>query len=542
MDTIFYNGRIYTVDDSIPQAEGVAIKDGIITCVGNNEDVLSLQSPETQLIDLDGALMLPGFCDSHMHLLSYGYSLEKVNLYSARCMDDLISLGKKFLTEHPYLSWLQGRGWNTDNWDDTRFPNRYDLDKITTDIPMYYTRACGHIIAVNSKALEIMGITRNTPQVSNGRIEFDNDGEPLGIFSEAARDLVYNALPSLTVEDIQRMLVAGALDALKYGITSIHSDDFEAIAPGEYKKVIDAYQNLVENNSLPVRVFEQCLLPTMPLLEKFLSEGYHNSEGTPMFKIGSLKLMSDGSLGGKTAYLRKPYTNDPSTKGISVFTQDEINKLVETAHRKGFMSSIHCIGDGAMEMSLNAIEKAKINYPRADMRHSLIHCQITDIETLFRYRDLNVVAHIQPAFIDSDMHIVRDYVGKERESTSYAWKTMVDLGIPVAAGSDSPVISFNVMEGIYSAVTRKDLKGYPEGGWLPGQKLTIEEAIYAYTMGGAYASYEEDVKGSIRNGKYADLVVLDKNIFEIPEDEIKEVSVTMTVLDGKIVYQSELIL
>lgn len=537
MDTIFYNGKIYTVDGSIPFAEAVAIKDGIIIRVGNNEEVLSLQNQKTHLVDLEGALMLPGFCDSHMHLLSYGYSLQKVNLNSAKCMDDLIRLGKEFLVEHPYLSWLQGRGWSTDGWEDPRIPNRYDLDKITTDIPMSYTRACGHIIVVNSKALEVMGITHSTPPVPGGHIELDDDGEPLGIFSEAARDLVYNALPRLTVEDIQCMLVAGAQNALKHGITSIHTDDFEAIAPGEYQKVIDAYRGLEEKNSLPVRIYQQCLLPTISLLKKFLSEGHYTNEGTPMFKIGTLKLLLDGSLGGRTAYLKQPYTNDPSTRGIATLTQDELNQLVETAHSAGLMSSIHCIGDGAMNMSLNAIEWAQTRYPRADMRHSLIHCQITDMELLRRFRDLNVLAHIQPAFIDTDMHIVKEYVGEDRENTSYAWKTMKNLGIPVAAGSDSPVIDFNVMHGIYCAVTRKDLSGYPEGGWLPQQKLTVEEAVYAYTMGGAYASYEENFKGSIRNGKYADLVVLDRNIFEIPQDEIKEVNVIITVLDGKIVYQ-----
>lgn len=537
MDTIIYNGTIHTMEASLPVAEAVAIKDGIIVRVGTNEDIVKLKKEKTKLIDLQGKAVLPSFCDSHMHLLSYGYSLEKVNLYSAKCMEDLIRLGKEFLAAHPNLTWLQGRGWNTDDWEDSRFPNRYDLDKITTDIPMFYTRACAHVISVNSKALEVMGVTRNTQQIDGGTIHFDEDGEPLGIFMEAARDLVYNALPKLTVEDIKRMITAGAKDALEYGITSIQSDDFEAIAAGEYQKVLDAYTQLDEDGKLPVRVFEQCLLASTDLLDKFLAEGHHTNEGTPMFRVGTLKIITDGSLGGRSAYLNAPYQNDPSTYGIATLTQNELDELVITAQKHGLMASLHCIGDGAMRMDLDAIEKAQLLYPRADFRHALIHCQITDEALLKRCKDLNVVCHVQPAFIDTDMYIVRECVGETLESTSYAWKTMKEMGIPVAGGSDCPVINFNVMEGIYCAVTRKDLRGNPPEGWLPHQKMSVYDAVYAYTMGGAYASYDEGKKGSIKNGKYADMVILEKDIFAIPEDEIKDVRVLTTILNGKVVFQ-----
>ena len=539
MDSIFYNGRIYTMDEAIPQAQAVAVKNGIIMRVGSDDEILKLRSDDTVMYDLHGQTMLPGFSDSHMHLLSYGYSLEKVNLYSARSMDDLIRLGKDFLRDHPGLTWLQGRGWNTDDWEDTRYPNRYDLDKITTEIPMFYTRSCAHIISVNSKALEVMGVDRKTQQIPGGHITFDEEGEPLGIFAEAARDLVYDALPKLQVSDIKRLIVNGARNALACGITSIHTDDFEAISAGEYQKVLDAYHQLEAEGNLPVRIYEQCLLASEPLLRRFLEEGHHTGEGSPMFRIGSLKLLTDGSLGGKTAFLRRPYHNDPSTCGIATFTQSELDDLVLMAQEKGLVSSPHNIGDGAMEMNLNAIENAQLKAPRADMRHSLIHCQITDPEIIKRCRDLNVIMHVQPAFIDTDMHIAGDYVGADLEQTSYAWKTMLDTGLHIAFGSDAPVISFNVMEGIYCAVTRKDLKGRPEGGWLPEQKISVYDAVYAYTMGGAYASYDEGKKGSIRNGKYADMVILDRDIFNIPEDEIKDIKVQATILNGSIVYEAE---
>ena len=536
MDTIFYNGKIYTMEKGWGVQSAVAVQDGIIQRVGQDEEILALKTSETECIDLKGKTMLPGFTDSHMHLLSYGYSLEKVNFYSARSVDDLVELAKAFLAERPYLTWLQGRGWNQEYWTEVRFPNRYDLDRISCDIPMSFTRACGHIIVCNSKALEVMGVTKDTPDPFGGQIDRDENGEPLGIFREAARDIVYNALPDLQVEDIKRMLKNGMDGLVKAGITEVQTDDFEALPPGQYQKVLDAYHQLEEEGGLKVRVFEQCLLASQDLLEKFLSEGHTTGEGTPMFRVGPLKLMADGSLGGRTAYLARPYADDPSTEGIPVFTQEQLDKLVLTAQKAGMMSAVHCIGCGAAEMTMHAIEAAQLACPKPDLRHAIVHCQITDRPLLEKFAKLNVVAHIQPAFVDDDIPIVEARVGKELTQTSYNWKTLQDMGVCIAGGSDSPVIDFSVMNGIYCAVTRQRLNGEPEGGWLPDQKLTAEEAVQAYTVGGAYASYDERVRGTIRNGKYADLVVLDQDIFQIPSEEIKDVKVDMTVLNGKTVY------
>ncbi|MBP5750785.1 MAG: amidohydrolase [Firmicutes bacterium] len=537
MDTIFYNGRVYTMEPGWAPQSAVAVQDGVIQRVGSDEEVLALKTEQTVLVDLKGKTMLPGFTDSHMHLLSYGYSLEKVNFYSARSVDGLVAFAQDFLAERPYLTWLQGRGWNQEYWPENRFPTRYDLDRISTDIPMSFTRACGHIIAVNSKALEVMGITKETEDPFGGQIDRDENGEPLGIFREAARDYVYNALPDLTVDDVSRMLKNGMNELVKAGITEVQTDDFEALPPGQYQKVLDAYRQLEESGELKVRVFEQCLLASQDLLEQFLAEGHFTGEGSPMFRVGPLKLMADGSLGGRTAYLARPYADDPSTEGIPVFTQEQLDKLILTAQRGGMMAAVHCIGCGAADMTMEAIEKAQLACPRPDVRHAIVHCQITDEKLLGKFAKLNVVAHIQPAFVDDDIPIVEARVGKDLTKTSYNWKTLQDTGVHIAGGSDSPVIDFSVMNGIYCAVTRKRLNGEPEGGWLPDQKLTAEEAVRAYTMGGAYASYDERVRGTIRNGKYADLVVLDRDLFKVPEDEIKDIRVDMTVLNGQIVFE-----
>ena len=539
MDTIFYNGRIYTMEPGWAPQSAVAVQDGIIQRVGSDEEILALRTEGTELIDLQGKTMLPGFTDSHMHLLSYGYSLEKVNFYSAKCIDDLVLLAKDFLAKRPYLTWLQGRVWNQEYWPENRFPTRYDLDRISTDIPMSFTRACGHIIVVNSKALEVMGVTKDTPDPFGGQIDRDENGEPLGIFREAARDTVYNALPDLTVEDVKRMLKNGMDELVKAGITEVQTDDFEALPPGQYQKVLDAYHQLENEGALRVRIFEQCLLASQDLLEQFLAEGHHTGEGSPMFRVGPLKLMADGSLGGRTAYLARSYADDPSTEGIPVFTQEQIDKLILTAQQGGMMAAVHCIGCGAAEMTMEAFEKAQLACPGPDVRHAIVHCQITDKDLLEKFAKLNIVAHIQPAFIDDDIPIVEARVGKELSQTSYNWKTLQDSGVHIAGGSDSPVIDFSVMNGIYCAVTRKRLNGEPEGGWLPEQKLTVEEAVCLYTAGGAYASYDERVRGTIRNGKYADLVVLDRDIFMVPEEEIKDIQVCMTVLSGQTVFKRE---
>lgn len=537
MDTIFHNGNIITMDKAIPKAQAVAVKNGIIVRVGSDNDILALAKPGTKLVDLGGRLMLPGFCDSHLHLLSYGYSLEKIPLGGCKSKDELVALGKKFMEEHPHLSWIQGRGWNNDAWQDNSFPTRHDLDKISAKIPITVTRTCGHIICANTPALKAMGITRDTPQVPGGVIEMDEHGEPLGIFCEEARSIVYSAIPALTVEDMKRMLVNGGKQALKYGITSMQSDDFEAITPKEDELLMEAYQSLAQSRQLPIRVYQQCLLPPISRVKAFIGKGYKTGVGDDLFKIGPLKLLCDGSLGARTALMSQPYADDQSTSGVAVYDQNALDELVATAHNAGMTVAAHAIGDGCIDMCLNAIEKAVVANPMPDMRHSLIHCQITREDQLKRFRDLNVIAHIQPIFIDYDMHVAATRLGDKRIENCYAWRTMADTGVHYACGSDCPVEMFNVLEGIYCAVTSMDLKGYPGGqGWKPSQRLTVEQAVYGYTMGGAYAAYEDGIKGSITVGKLADMAVLEADIFAIEPAKIKDVKVDMTILGGQVVY------
>ena len=539
MDLIIVNGNVVTMDAKLPVAQGVAVKNGRIAYVGSNEDVLSYQTESTVVIDLEGKLMVPGFNDSHMHLLSYGESLMKANLVDTTSIEDLIDTMKAFIKDSNLSEslWIQGRGWNHDHFTVKKFPTRYDLDKVSTDYPVIATRACGHVSVVNSKALEIAGITRDTPQPDGGHFDVDENGEALGILRETALNLVLGCVPEPSVEYIKELLVKAAKDAATQGITSVQSDDFEAMPGKNFARVVAAYKELASNRELPLRVYQQCLFSSVDKLNNFLKRGLNTGVGDEFYKIGPLKLLADGSLGARTAYMCEPYADDPTTQGISVFNQGELDELVLTAHNSGMQVAIHCIGDKTMYMSFESYHKAQKNTPRENHRHSIIHCQITDEALLDKYRDQNIIAHIQPIFIDYDMHILEARVGKKKANTSYNWKSMFDRGVNVACGSDCPVEPFNVLHGIYSAVTRKDLKGYPENGWMPEQRITVEQALHGYTLGAAYASFEEDIKGSITPGKLADFTVLSEDIFSIEQDEIKNVKVLKTVLNGNIVYE-----
>lgn len=538
MDLMFVNGKIYTMDKDSTIAEGVLVKDNRIFKVGSSEEILSLKDDNTKVIDLEGKTMVPGFTDSHMHLVNYGYALMQVDLIGVTSIDEINERVAQYIKDKNIEKgiWVRGRGWNQDYFNGEKvFPTRYDLDKISTDYPIVITRTCGHVAVANSKALELTGIKKGTPQIEGGHFDLDEDGEPLGIFRENALGVLYGAIPSPTKEEIKEMITSAIEKMNRCGITSVGTDDLESLPGVAYAEIIEAYLELKDEGNLNMRIYEQCLLPQIDRLKEFINKGYKTGWGDEYFKIGPLKLLLDGSLGARTAALNEPYEDDPTTSGIITATQQELDELVSFAHNNGTQVAIHGIGDKGMYMAFEAIEKALGENPKEDHRHGIVHCQITDEYLLNKFKELDAVAYIQPIFLDYDWKIVKDRVGDRREKTSYNWKTMVDLGVNIACGSDSPVDSFNVMYGIYEAVTRKDLQGNPEGGWLPEQGLTVEEALIGYTTGGAYASFEEDIKGSIEEGKLADMVVLSQDIFEIDPESIKDVNVEMTIFDGRII-------
>ena len=484
MTHIYYNGKVFTGDENLQQAFVVENKKFIY--VGNNEEALKYKDENSRLINLDEKFVCPGFNDSHMHVLGYGYSLKMINLArKTSSLEEMKNAIKEYINSNKLREneWICGRGWNHDYFNDVnRFPTKDDLDEISTEYPICIIRACGHVCVVNSKALELAGINKNTLQIEGGQFDIDENNEPNGIFRENALNLIYNKIPTPDKEDIKNMILKACESLNSYGV---------------------------------------------------LSKGYTTGVGDDYFKIGPLKLLGDGSLGARTAYLNEPYSDDNSTFGICTYTQDQFDEMVELAHKNNMQVAIHAIGDKAMDMVVNSIEKALDKSPRDNHRHGVVHCQLTTSDLLNRFRDLKLHAYIQSIFLDYDINIVEDRIGVDRAKTSYNFNTLFNE-TTMSNGSDCPVELPNVLNGIYCAVTRKTLDG--KGPFLPNQALSVKDAILSFTRNGAYASFEEDVKGDIAVGKAADFVLLSDNLLDIDVDKIKDVKVLNTFLDGKCVY------
>lgn len=532
MDAIFYNGNVKTMDGRA--ASAVCVRDGKIAFVGSDEEALRLKTVRTRLADLGGRLTLPGFIDTHMHLASYGASLSVAQLAPAKSKAELLQIGRDFLAANPGIPRLVGAGWNHDHWaDDATFPKRWELDEISRDIPIAFSRACYHVLCLNTKALEVCGITAQTPDPPGGAVVRDESGVPTGVLLEDACGLAYAAKPEPDTAEVKRCIRLAAADAASCGLTSVHTDDLYFPEEGKCAP-LQAYEELLGEGWLPLRAYMQCRLSDPAAFSRFFELAYAYGMGDERLRFGPMKLIADGSLGARTAYLKKPYCDAPETRGIPIYTQEELDSLVCAAAQRSMPSVIHAIGDATLEMALGAIEKAR-RIEKTPLRHGIVHCQITDLTLLARMKSLDVMALVQPIFLDYDLHITDARVGGLAK-TSYAFGTMLRFGIRMAFGSDAPVERFNVIQGIYHATTRKDLSGFPKGGWYPEERLSVEQAVAAFTREAAYASLEEGIKGTITEGKLADLVVLDRDIFAIPADEIKNASVYMTVCGGEITY------
>jgi hypothetical protein len=540
---ILYNGRINTMDKSNTIKSAVFIENNIIKDLGTTKSILRKYDLRAEKkIDLDGKTVLPGFNDSHLHLCGYGESLISIDLTKVRSISQLISKGKEAAERDPYQegAWLIGRGWNQELLMEKRMPTREDLDSISTTVPIAFTRVCNHMTVFNSKAAEMIGLD-NLTHVTGGEVEKDPNGVFTGMLKENAMLLVRNRMKTSSIDDVMRTIERAQDKLISFGITSVQTDDLQYIGSG-WETVIKAYATLHKEKKLKIRVTEQCLFHDIDEFKGFLAKGGHGIEMDKKFRTGPLKLLGDGSLGGRTALLYHPYVDDSSKIGISGFSQEQLDEFVSLAHQNKMPVAVHAIGDRMIDMAVDAIDKSrKSNKIKRSsyMRDGIVHCQITTDTMLDRFKDLELIAYIQPVFTTSDWKIANDRVGVERVASSYSWKTMINKGIKIAVGTDAPVESPNPFENIYAAVTRKDFDGQPPEGWMPEQRLTVEEAIRGYTDYSAYASGEEKDKGTLEKGKLADLVVINDNIFDIDPGEIRHVFVYMTIIDGEIVYSTK---
>lgn len=531
MNIKYENGKIYS-------GEGF-----IDSFTVDTESGLFTQAAADEVVDLGGKFVSAGFIDSHMHILNYGNMLSMARLAdNTSSKKAMLEYMKEYVKEQEEAGlakdgWIMGRGFNNDYFsDDKSFPTRYDLDEVSTSHPICATRACGHICVVNSKALEVMGVDKNTPQPEGGRFSTDENGEPTGQFFETATEMAYSKLPEKTKEDAKRYLMAACKKLNSYGITSCHSDDYETIASLDHHGFIEAVNELIAEGKLTVRINEQAQFTNTEKLQQYIDEGGHKIKGE-FFKSGPLKMLGDGSLGARTALLASGYADNPETKGIGIYTQEEFDAMCSLANRNGMQIAIHAIGDGALDRVLSAYEKALKECPRDDHRHGIVHFQITRPDQIEKMKEMNFHVYLQSIFLDYDIHIVRERAGEKLASTSYQAKSLLEKGITISNGSDGPVEEPVALRGIQCAVTRQDLK-HSTDPYLPQEALSVAEAIDSFTKGAAYAAFEENIKGQIKPGMMADFVILDEDPFTADKYSIKDIKVLETFVGGKSVYRA----
>ena len=538
MKTIYFNGRVYTGE--LPLVQAFAVEGNKFLFAGSDADALAMMAEGDEKVDLGGKFVCAGFNDSHMHLLNYGQSLNMAPLFAhTTSLEEMLDCLRNFIAVNPGIrgEWVMGRGWNQDYFSDVkRMPTRWDLDKVSTEIPICAVRACGHALVLNSRAIELVGITADTPQPEGGQIVMEN-GQPNGIFFDNAMEPVYEAIPAPSKEDLKNMIRSACKALNAYGVTSSQSDDYCVFRTLGWKDINAAYQELEQEGELTVRVYEQSNFTDLPSLTEFVEAGNVTGAGSEFFKIGPLKMLGDGALGARTAYLTRPYADDPTTCGIPVFTQEVFDELIGYANDHDMQVAVHTIGDACLDDVLSAIDKALARKPREDHRHGIVHCQISRGDQLKKMAEMKLHIYAQSIFLDYDINIVEKRVGEELASTSYSWKTLKDNGASVSNGTDCPVELPFAMGGIQCAVTRCNLKG-DVGPYLPHEAFSVQEALDSYTSGSAYASFEEAIKGKIQPGMLADFVVLGGDPFAVDVNAIKDIPVCATYVGGKKVFEA----
>jgi predicted amidohydrolase YtcJ len=527
-DIIFINGKIWTVDKTKPTAQAVAVLGDKIIAVGTNAEVKKYADKNTKIVDLKGRLMLPGFIDDHTHFVSGGFQLMSVDLRDAKTPDEFAKRIKEYAEKNPGR-WITGGDWDHELWGG-ELPRKEWIDQFTQQNPVFVTRYDGHMGLANSLALKLAGITRETPDPPGGLIVRDETGEPTGILKDEAMSLVYKVIPEPTLEERINAIKLALEEAKKYGLTGIH----DIGTSGDLR----AYQELYKRGELTIRVYLRLPISQWEDLAKL---GIEVPFGNEFIRIGSLKAFADGSLGSMTALFFDPYDENPNTRGLATdIVQDgRLEKWATEADKAKLQLSIHAIGDSANSLVLSIFERIVQKNPNWDRRFRIEHAQHIHPKDFERFKKLNVIASMQPYHAIDDGRWAEKRIGKERCKSSYAFRTFLDSGVKLCFGSDWNVAPLSPILGIYAAVTRQTLDGKHPEGWFPEQKISVEEAVECYTINNAYAEFAENEKGSISVGKLADFVVLSEDIFKIPPERIKDVSVLMTVLGGKIIYQSK---
>ncbi|MEB2783600.1 amidohydrolase [Algoriphagus persicinus] len=540
-DLIFTNGIIYTVNEALPIVEAVAVKNGMILAVGSVAEIEKHKTESTEVIDLQGNTMTPGIIESHAHLMGIGYNKLELDLMYVKTYDELVEKVAEAIAKAKPGDWITGRGWHQDKWIEKPekmvkgFQTNDQLNEVSPDNPVYLSHASGHAAFANGKALELAGISNlkgeRPGEVEGGEIILDELGNPTGILSERAAGLVGRLIPAETPERAEEALTLALKELNEKGITSFHD-------AGAGQKTIDLIQKFKNEGKLTVRQYVM-LTGTQPaLLEEWYKKGPMIDTADHMLTVRSIKLNCDGALGSRGAWLLEDYSDRPGHRGHETLPMEVVSEVSAKAIPAGFQVCAHAIGDRANQEILDRYEAAFANHPESKaLRFRIEHAQHIHPDDIPRYGELGVIAAMQAIHLSSDRPWAIDRLGEKRIiDGAYVWQKLIRSGAVVTNGTDAPVEPVDPIPSFYASVTRRTLQGLPEGGYEGDQKMTRAQALKAYTLDGAFAEFEEDFKGSIEVGKAADFTVFDQNIMEVPENELLETKVTMTVVGGNIVY------
>jgi predicted amidohydrolase YtcJ len=524
-DIIFFNGVIYTgvgfAEDKPQTVEAMAIGGGKVLAIGKTEEITRLAGPHTLLHDLHSAtttFIFPGFNDAHTHLGGAGRTKLNVDLTGVKSLADMLAQIKSAADAAPAGHWLTGGNWDHTLWADKVLPTRQDLDKVTGDHPTFLDRIDGHIAIANSAALAAAGITGKTQPPQGGAIDHDASGEPTGILRESAQGLVYKVIPPPTLAERRKGDELAITDALKHGVTSVQDfSDWEDFL---------VFEQMEKEGKLHLRISEW--LPFKDSVPDLIRMRNHHDRNDPMLHTGFLKGFMDGSLGSRTAAMKAPFADDPSNTGLPQYTQDQLNKMAVERAAAGFQLGFHAIGDKATSMALDAYSQPGVS---TFARNRIEHAQVVDPADIPRFKQLGVIASMQPNHLLTDMNWAVDRLGPQRAAYSYAWKAFLDAGVPLAFGTDYPVEPITPFRGLYAAVTRMNEAGTKT--YYPENKLTRGQALYAYTQGSAYAEFAEKHKGKLIPGYDADFILVDRDLYRVSAPAILTTNVQQTFVAGQ---------
>ncbi len=521
------NGRIYTGDPAKPWVEALAVCDERIVRTGTSAEIEAMASPGTRRLELAGRTVVPGFNDSHVHLVDGGTELTEVDLRNAKSPQEVAKLIADFVKTQPKGRWILGGFWDHESWPDKTLPTRALIDAATPDNPVFVQRLDGHMGLANTVALKMAGVTRDTPAPEGGAIVRDASGEPTGILKDNAADLVTRLVPPATLDETMAKARAALTHAASVGVTTVQDMTASAIE-------LRAYQQLRAQGELPVRITSH----QNHGIDGLIAAGVTTGFGDDWLRIGGIKLFADGSMGSGTAAFFAPYADDPTTSGLLIQSPAALEKKVFDADAAGFQVIVHAIGDRANAVVLDIFEKLQQARGTRDRRPRIEHAQVVRDADKLRFAKAGVIASIQPSHCIDDMRWAEKRIGPERVKIAYDFKSFVDAGARISFGTDWFVEPMNPMLGLYAAVTRQFPDGTPPGGWFPEERLTLQQAVEFYTAGSAYAEFAESRKGRLLPGYLADFVVLSKPIFDIAPRELLSTTPVTTVVGGRVVYEA----